>query len=41
MQKVMCEHCKQEVPVMLYFYDARIIKPKDINLSTAKNVAQE
>ena len=25
MQKVMCEHCKQEVPVMLYFYDARII----------------
>ena len=25
MQKVICEHCKQEVPVMLYFYDARII----------------
>jgi hypothetical protein len=24
MQKVMCEHCKQEVPVMLYFYDAEI-----------------
>jgi hypothetical protein len=25
MQKVMCEHCKAEVPVMLYFYDARIL----------------
>ena len=25
MQKVMCEHCKQEVLVMLYFYDDKII----------------
>ena len=24
MQKVRCEHCKTEVPVMLYFYDERI-----------------
>jgi DNA-directed RNA polymerase subunit RPC12/RpoP len=24
MQKVRCEHCKAEVPVMLYFYDERI-----------------
>lgn len=25
MQKVMCENCKLEVPVMLYFYNARIV----------------
>jgi hypothetical protein len=24
MQKVRCEHCKAEVPVVLYFYDERI-----------------
>lgn len=24
MQKVICEHCKEEVLVMLYFYDAEI-----------------
>ena len=25
MQRVMCEHCKAEVPVMLYFYDTEIV----------------
>jgi hypothetical protein len=29
MQKVMCEHCKQEVPVMLYFYDPMISMQED------------
>lgn len=29
MQKVMCEHCKQEVPVMLYFYEPKIISHED------------
>ena len=30
MQKVMCEHCKQEVLVMLYFYDPKILVEEDI-----------
>lgn len=29
MQKVMCEHCKQEVPVMLYFHDPMILTEED------------